>query len=208
MVHAARHDPDEPQTLQLGEVRDWSLHRHDRPNLDLCRSKLPAADVVHCGGVGERHAANGIPHRWRAGHDEHHPAVDGLDLGVGVQRDGAHIRQMLPQRLDVDLRPIGMVCQSRIDVPLRAGASCALSRAEIDPPVWSATGFRHFPARAGTCCLMAHSMPGSTSPGGSAGSSASTDAKPASVEAGRPGALRARQPRGEARQFGIVRAQA
>lgn len=55
VVHAARHDPDEAQTRQLGQVRGWSLDRHGRPTLDLCRSKLPATDVVHRGGVGEHH---------------------------------------------------------------------------------------------------------------------------------------------------------
>lgn len=56
--------------------------------------------------------------------------------------------------------------------------------------------------------LDARSIPGSTRPGSSARSSASTDARPASAEAGRPSASRARQPRGEARQVGVVRTQA
>lgn len=31
MVHTARHDTDEPQNLQIGEIRGWKLDRHGRP---------------------------------------------------------------------------------------------------------------------------------------------------------------------------------
>jgi hypothetical protein len=76
--------------------------------------RAPPLMAVHRGGPSGDHMLDGDERAPGAGDRDLQTPVDLFQGGVGPQRDLAHVNEMLAQRFEIDLRPIGVWVRSRI----------------------------------------------------------------------------------------------
>lgn len=107
VVQAARHQAEESETAQLVGVRGGRAHHHRGAVLDLRRLEPPTLDAVHHGRVGQDHATDRVADRPHTRHVEAQAPVHRRAAHVRHENHIAHIDEMAPQRVDIDLRPVG-----------------------------------------------------------------------------------------------------
>ena len=108
VVHAERQHADEAERAQPGGVLGRGITVSVAPSsISAALMRQPPTPFIVAAWAKIMRRI-GVSHRPGAGDDEAHAAVDRLALQLGAQRDGVHVDQVLAQRLDVDLRPVGL----------------------------------------------------------------------------------------------------
>ena len=106
MMHAERQNAEKAETAQLFQILRGRMDNEIGPVLEFGGFEAPAIDAIHRRGVGRGHASNRVADRPVPREGENHAAVDGYVGHFGIERDIVHVDEMLPERIDIDLRPV------------------------------------------------------------------------------------------------------
>src|SRR5438477_435682 len=106
---AASEQADEPETTNVldffwvgrGDGQEFAVRQFGRLG-------APSVVAVRRLNPGRDHPLDGDERAPAAGDRDLQSAVDLLGRGLGVQRDLVHVNQMLAQRFEIDLRPVGL----------------------------------------------------------------------------------------------------